>query len=103
MTDANDVLRQAHEEIGRLHALIVDKQREIFDLRSWRYATATQLGTIIATLRNCPEPIVNAMMETRVREARGLHMADQIRAMLLVFADALESGAYLEREASDAV
>lgn len=36
---------------------------------------------IVALLDNMPEPFVNAMMEARVREAAGLHMADQISAM----------------------
>ncbi len=63
---------------------------------------------IAAMACNCPEPIINEMMEVRAKEVAGFHMADQVRRMLLVFANAIERGEHglLEpsrREDGDAI
>lgn len=87
----DEALDRAQEEAGRLQGIIVEKAR------------APQL--IVQMLRDCPEPIVHQMMLARVHEVGGrvgVHVADQIRAMLQVLANAIELGQHL-KEPPDAV
>lgn len=85
----NETIAQAHLDASRLRALVVETQRAPI--------------LIAAMLRDCPEPIVYAMMEARVAKGSGVLMSDEIRAMLLVVAEAVALGDYAVSGHGDAL
>jgi hypothetical protein len=88
---AKEAKRTVDALAGKWGQLVVDVANKMLaDGRSEGDAAAHT--AIAAIARSCPEPIINEMMEVRAKEVAGLHMADQIRRMLLVFADAIERG-----------